>query len=59
MYLQPGLTASHICSWLSVQSTHALLCLGIWTEMGYMKDKDVKAATVLPEVDLDDENELV
>ena len=26
--------------------------------MGYVKDKDVKVATVLPEVDLDDEDEL-
>ena len=36
----------------------ALLCLGIWSELGYVKDKDVKAATVLPEVDSDDEDEL-
>ena len=35
----------------------ALLCLGIWSEMGYVRDKDVKAATVLPEVGLDEDND--
>ena len=34
----------------SVQSTHALLCLGVWSDMGYVKNADIKAATVLPEV---------
>ena len=32
----------------------ALLCLGIWSKMGYVRDKDVKVATVLHEVDWDD-----
>ena len=35
----------------------ALLCLGIWSKMGYMKDKDLKAATVLPEVGSDEEED--
>ena len=57
-FSQGRLLLSHIRNRLSVQSTRALLCLGIWSEMGYVKDKDVKAATVLPEVDSDDEDEL-
>ena len=35
----------------------ALLCLGIWSEMGYVKDKDMKEATVLPEVGSDEEED--
>ena len=34
----------------SVQSTHALLCVGAWSLLGYIKDEDVKATTVMPEV---------
>ncbi|KDR70620.1 hypothetical protein GALMADRAFT_76041, partial [Galerina marginata CBS 339.88] len=40
---------------LSVQSTRALLCLGVWSLLGYVKDSDVKAAAVLPEVDGDEQ----
>ena len=53
-FSQGRLLLSHIHNRLSVQSTQALLCLGIWSEMGYVRDKDVKAATVLPEVGLDE-----
>ena len=35
----------------------ALLCLRIWSEMGYVRDKDMKAATVLPEVGSDENND--
>ncbi|KAF8230286.1 hypothetical protein L208DRAFT_1282728, partial [Tricholoma matsutake] len=42
---------------LSVQLMQALLCLGIWSEMGYVRDMDMKAATVLPEVGLDEDND--
>jgi len=41
---------SHVRSRLSVQSTRALMCLGVWSLMGYVKDSDIKAATVLPDV---------
>ncbi|KAF8797538.1 hypothetical protein BYT27DRAFT_7219086 [Phlegmacium glaucopus] len=34
-----------------------LLCLGIWSEMSYVRDKDVKVATVLPEVGSDEEED--
>ncbi|KAF8221571.1 hypothetical protein L208DRAFT_1327237 [Tricholoma matsutake] len=46
---------SHLCSRLSVQSTCALMCLGVWSKMGYVKDPDVKSATILPEVDGEEE----
>lgn len=44
------LLLSHVRNRLSVQSTRALMCLGVWSAMGFVKDGDVKAVTVLPEV---------
>ena len=38
---------SHICSCLPIQSTCALICVGAWSLLGYMKDRDVRLATVL------------
>ena len=60
MFSQGRLLLSHIRSRLSVQSTRALMCLGVWSKLGYVTDSDVKAAVlVLPELDKDeDENEL-
>jgi hypothetical protein len=57
-FSQGRLLLSHIRNRLSVQSTRALLCLGVWSQMGYVKDMDVKAATVLPEVNSDEEDNL-
>jgi hypothetical protein len=51
------LILSHVHIQLAIQSTHALLCLGVWSLMGYVEDSDVKAAAVLPEV-IGDEEEL-
>jgi len=45
---------SHVRNRLSVQSTRALLCLGVWSAMGYVRNEDIKAATVLPEVGPDE-----
>ncbi|TFK76607.1 hypothetical protein BDN72DRAFT_737096, partial [Pluteus cervinus] len=45
------LVLSHVCSQLSIQSTWALLCLRVWSPLGYVKDLDVKAAAVLPDVE--------
>jgi hypothetical protein len=39
---------------MSSQTTHALLCLGSWSLQGLVKDKDVKAVAMLPEVVGDD-----
>jgi hypothetical protein len=41
---------SHIQNWISVQSTWALMCLGVWSNMGYIEDRDVKAVTALPDI---------
>jgi hypothetical protein len=46
---------SHLRSCLLVQSTQALMCVGAWSLLGYVKDGDVRAATKLPEVDGEEE----
>lgn len=50
-FSQGRLLLSHIRSRLSVQSRRALLCVGVWSLKGYVKDDDVKSAAVLREVD--------
>ncbi|KIM50708.1 hypothetical protein SCLCIDRAFT_58109, partial [Scleroderma citrinum Foug A] len=32
----------HLCNRLSAQSTHALLCLGSWSQLGFVKNEDIK-----------------
>jgi hypothetical protein len=44
------LVLSHVRNGLSVQSTCALLCLGAWSKMGFVMNKDVMLAAKLPEV---------
>ena len=46
---------SHLRSRLSVQSTRALMCVGEWSLMGFVKDSDLIAAAALPEVDGEEE----
>ncbi len=59
VFSQGRLLLSHIRSRLSVQSTRALMCLGVWSLLGFVKDSDVKAVVVLPELRADeDEGEL-
>lgn len=50
VFSEGRLLLSHVRSWLSVQSTHALMCVGCWSLLGYVKDSDVKAITALAEV---------
>ena len=57
MFSQGRLLLSHVRSRLSVQSTRALLCLGVWSLLGYVKDSDVKAVVILPELRADKEEE--
>jgi hypothetical protein len=45
------LVLSHIRNGLSVQSTRALICLGAWSKMGFVKDNDVMEVAKLPDVD--------
>ena len=54
-FSQGRLVLSHVRSRLSVQSTRALLCLGIWSKMGLVEDDDVKSTARLPEVDGEEE----
>jgi hypothetical protein len=55
-FSQGRLVLSHVRSRLSVQSTRALLCLGVWSTMGYVKDNDVLTAAVLPDVEGEEED---
>jgi hypothetical protein len=58
VFSQGRLLLSHICSRLSVQSTRALMCLGVWSILGFITDSDVRAAVaVLPELTGDDHEE--
>jgi hypothetical protein len=50
VFSKGGLVLSHIRNALSVQSTRALLCLGAWSRMGFVKDKDILQAANLPDV---------
>jgi hypothetical protein len=50
VFSQGRIVLSHLCNRLSVQSTRALMCLGVWSRLGYVKDSDIKAVAILPEV---------
>ena len=59
VFSQGRLLLSHIHSHLSVQLTHALMCLGVWSLLSFVRDSDVKAVVILPELCADeDEGEL-
>ena len=57
-FSQGRLLLSHVRNCLSVQSTRALLCVGVWSLLGYVKNNDIKAITILPEVDSEEEGQL-
>ena len=57
VFSQGRLLLSHVCSCLSVQSTHALMCLGVWSHLGYVKDNDIKAVVILPQVPANEKEE--
>jgi hypothetical protein len=44
------LLLSHVRNRLSVQSTRALMCLGVWSSLGYVRDNDIKEVTALEEL---------
>ncbi|KIK92730.1 hypothetical protein PAXRUDRAFT_146663 [Paxillus rubicundulus Ve08.2h10] len=44
------LLLSHLHSWLSAQSTHALLCPNYWSPLVFIKAQDLTAITSLPDV---------
>ena len=45
---------SHLHNWLSVGSTHALLCVGNWSLLGLVKKEDINTAMLL---DVEEEDE--
>jgi hypothetical protein len=49
------LLISHIRNRLSAQSTRALLCLGYWSKLDYIKLDDLKAAASLPDAKNDED----
>jgi hypothetical protein len=50
VFSQGHIVLSHLRNRLSVQSTHALMCLGVWSHLRYVKDSDIKGVVALPEV---------
>jgi hypothetical protein len=44
---------SHICNCLAAQMTCALMCVGTWSQLGFLKDSDVLTVSLL----LEDEEE--
>jgi len=51
-YPKGRILLSHVCNQLFVQLTWALMSLEAWSIMGHVKDIDVKAVTVLPDLKL-------
>jgi len=49
------LLLSHVQNCLSLQSIQALMCLGSWSWLRLVKDKDIHAVTALAEIDSDKE----
>lgn len=49
VFSEGRIVLSHLRSRLSVQSTRALMCLGVWSQLGYVKDIDIRAVVILPE----------
>ncbi len=58
VFSQGHILLSHIHSHLSIQSTCTLMCLGVYSLMGYVRDSDIKAMAVKLEI-IGEEKELV
>ncbi len=50
VFSQGRIVLSHLRSQLFLQSIWALMCVGAWSRMGYVKDSDFKVAAVSPVV---------
>ena len=55
VFSQGRLLLLHIRNHLSSQSICALMCLGGWSQLGLVKDKDIFAVTTLAEIEGDEE----
>jgi hypothetical protein len=49
------LLLSHVQSRLSAQTTRALLCVGLWAQLGLVKDCDIQSTTSLPDIEAEEE----
>ena len=50
VFSQGRIVLSHLRSRLSVQTMRALMCLGAWSRLGFVKDRDIKAVVILPDI---------
>ena len=57
MFSKGRILLSHVRNRLVVQSTRALMCLGAWSLLGYVRDCDVKAVTMLPDLEEGEDEE--
>lgn len=53
LFSRGRLLLSHVHSHLTVQSTHALLCLHYWSRLNLIKTEDVVKVSSLPDVEGD------
>jgi hypothetical protein len=44
----------HVQSRLTAQSTYALLCIGLWSQLGLVKDTDILSVSTLSDVNDED-----
>jgi hypothetical protein len=56
IFSQGRILLPHVRNRLSVQSTRALLSVGIWSKLGYIEDEDVKLVTVQAELEGEEES---
>lgn len=57
VFSQGRLVLSHLQNRLSAATIHASMCVGAWSKMGYVTDKDIEAVTVLDDVAEDADEE--
>ena len=50
IYWGPVVPLMHVHSQLSTQTTRAVLCLGYWSLLGFVKMEDVQQVVTLPDV---------
>jgi hypothetical protein len=55
IFSQGHLLLSHVRNRLSIQATYAVLCVGLWSLLGLVKDNDVLQVGILPDVEGDKE----
>jgi hypothetical protein len=59
VFSQGRIVLSHLRSRLSVQSTRALMCLGVWSLLGFVNNSDIKAVVTLPGVPVDEKEDFL